>query len=162
MTAETYIHCTPYTALKYSEISGFLYDARRFVVKNRQIVGSAPLQLYSSVLIFAPNNSIIKRQFNGNLAASGQLPQVKENWSAEIQTLEGHSNWVSFVAFSPNNQLLASSSSDKTIKLWNPTTGELRKTLHGHSNLVLSQRCRWLVGPFTLIACLGICDTSYH
>ena len=90
------------------------------------------------MLIFAPNNSIIKRLFNGNLAAWGQLPQVKENWSAEIQTLEGHSNWVSSVAFSPDSQLLASSSSDSTVKLWDPTTGDLQKTLEGHSNRVWS------------------------
>jgi WD40 repeat protein len=41
------------------------------------------------------------------------------------QTLKGHSNLVESVAFSPNSRLLASGSFDCTIKLWDPTTGEL-------------------------------------
>ena len=53
------------------------------------------------------------------------MPQVKENWSTEIQTLEGNPNWVSSVAFSPNSQLLASSSSGSTVKPWDP---HLRQT----------------------------------
>jgi WD40 repeat protein len=51
-------------------------------------------------------------------------------------TLEGHSDWVRSIAFSPNGQLLASSSDDKTIKLWDPITGELQQTLEGHSDRV--------------------------
>ena len=35
-----------------------------------------------------------------------------------LQTLTGHSNWVKSVAFSPTGRLLASSSSDHTIKIW--------------------------------------------
>lgn len=38
------------------------------------------------------------------------------------------------VAFSPNSQLLASSSGGETTKLWDPTTGELQQTLEGHSH----------------------------
>ncbi|BCR82721.1 uncharacterized protein ACHE_10123A [Aspergillus chevalieri] len=122
---------------KYSEISGFLYDARRFVLKNRQIADSAPLQLYSSGLIFAPKGSTIRKQFHSELAAWDRLPQVEENWSAELLTLEGHSKWVQSVAFSTDG-LLVSSSHDNGIKLWDPSTGDLRQTLKGHSESVQS------------------------
>ena len=53
-------------------------------------------------------------------------------------TLTGHSSVVWFVAISPDGQTLVSSSADRTIKLWNLPTGELRTTLSGHSNQVLS------------------------
>ena len=42
---------------------------------------------------------------------------------------------IESIAFSPNGEILASggaNNSDKTIKLWNPTTCELRQTLEGH------------------------------
>lgn len=120
----------------HSEILKFLYDARQFVLKDRQIADSAPLQLYSSGLIFAPNNSTIKGQFHSELAAWGQLPQVEEIWSAELQALEGHSRAVQSVAFSPDDQLLASSSDDKTIRLLDSSTGNLCQILEGHSDRV--------------------------
>ncbi|KAL2803394.1 putative wd40 protein [Aspergillus granulosus] len=123
---------------KKGELLGFLNDAKRFVLKNRQIAEIAPLQLYSSGLMFCPRNSVIRELFKNQLSNWHQLPRVKEEWSAELQTLEGHSNEVNSVTFSPDGQLLASGSGDKTIKLWDPNTGELRQTLKGHSGWVTS------------------------
>ncbi|KAL4983713.1 WD40-repeat-containing domain protein [Aspergillus falconensis] len=123
---------------EHPEISEFLRDARRFIFKNRQIADTAPLQLYSSGLMFAPSNTRIRKAFEQELSTWHRLPKVHTDWSAELQTLEGHSGRVLCVAFSPNRQMLASSSSDKTVKLWDPTTGELLQTLEGHSGWVLS------------------------
>ena len=45
-----------------------------------------------------------------------------------LKTLEGHSNSVTSIALSPDNQLLVSGSYDETAKLWNIETGECLKT----------------------------------
>jgi WD40 repeat protein len=42
------------------------------------------------------------------------------------------------VAFDPTGQTLASGSYDKTIKLWEPGSGKLLRTLEGHHHLVQS------------------------
>jgi WD40 repeat protein len=55
-----------------------------------------------------------------------------------LHTLKGHTNQVSSLAISYNGQIIASGSSDKTIKLWDLQTGELLHTLEGHSDGVTS------------------------
>ncbi|WP_009631976.1 AAA-like domain-containing protein [Synechocystis sp. PCC 7509] len=50
----------------------------------------------------------------------------------EFNRLEGHLDSVNDVSFSPNGQIIASSSADGTIKTWR-TNGSLSKTLIGHT-----------------------------
>ncbi|GET37768.1 WD-40 repeat-containing protein [Microseira wollei NIES-4236] len=61
----------------------------------------------------------------------------QEIWKC-IHTLDGHSDSVLSVAVSPDGRMIASGSRDRTIKLWNLTTGELLTTLTGHSSSVLA------------------------
>src|SRR2546430_11506268 len=116
-----------------AELSLFLSDARRFILQNRSIIDYAPLQLYSSAIVFAPKESVIRSTFERPIPWISRLPKVPQAWSLELQKLEGHSGWVSAVAFSHNGQLLASASYDQTIRLWNPVTGEQVQQLEGHS-----------------------------
>ena len=54
------------------------------------------------------------------------------------QTLQGHTDNVNSVAFSPDGQTLASGGDDDTIRLWDAGTGEHKKTLQGHTDDVRS------------------------
>ncbi|MEH2016058.1 WD40 repeat domain-containing protein, partial [Nostoc sp.] len=67
-----------------------------------------------------------------------QPQEHKENRAFEVNTLEGHSSTVYSVGFSPDGKTLASGSDDKTIKLWDVSTGKAIKTLTGHSSRVYS------------------------
>lgn len=57
-------------------------------------------------------------------------------WGSSIWTLSYHDDVVTAVVVSPDGKHMASSSRDKTIKLWNTSTGNLQKTLVGHSDWV--------------------------
>ncbi|WP_129671863.1 helix-turn-helix domain-containing protein [Candidatus Chloroploca sp. Khr17] len=57
---------------------------------------------------------------------------VDQSQGEMIHQLCGHSEWVQSLAFSPQGNLLASSSDDHTIRLWNLATFTEHNTLYGH------------------------------
>jgi WD40 repeat protein len=61
---------------------------------------------------------------------------VPPAWNLELQKLEGHNGPVYAVTFSPDCQILASASVDRTVRLWNPATGEQVRQLDGHNGAV--------------------------
>lgn len=52
-----------------------------------------------------------------------------------INRLEGHTDWVSSISFSPDEQMIASSSADNKIMLWDGQ-GVYIKTLSGHDDKI--------------------------
>ncbi|ETN97140.1 hypothetical protein RFI_40391, partial [Reticulomyxa filosa] len=56
----------------------------------------------------------------------------------EYGYLKGHSNAVTCVQFSPDGNIIVSGSYDKTIRLWNASSGTQIKSLKGHSDIIKS------------------------
>ncbi len=52
--------------------------------------------------------------------------------------MQGHTDWVDSVAFGDSNNLIASGSSDGSVRIWDIHTGECLKIFSGHSTPVLS------------------------
>ena len=78
----------------------------------------------------------------GGILATGSADQTVRLWDVEtgqcLKILQGHTNQVMSVSFSPDGQTLASASADETVKLWAVRTGQCLKTLQGHTSQVLS------------------------
>ncbi|PHH49545.1 putative WD repeat-containing protein alr3466 [Ceratocystis fimbriata CBS 114723] len=105
-------------------------DARRFLLSYAGIIEVAPLQVYASALIFSPTNSLIRQAFEKEEPDWIEVkPIVEPNWNACLQTLEGHKEGVTSVAFSDDGQRLSSASQDKTVKIWDTTFGTCLHTL---------------------------------
>ncbi|KAF2026430.1 HET-domain-containing protein [Setomelanomma holmii] len=99
-------------------------DAQRFVMYHKGAIESYPLQTYMSALLFSPAGSLIRQQFQYEEPRGITIrPAMSDSWSACLQTLEGHSNGVSSVAFSHDSARLASPSWDRTVKIWDASSG---------------------------------------
>ncbi|KAL7802847.1 putative wd40 protein [Trichoderma afarasin] len=114
-----------------------LYDARRFILRFRYVVGVAPLQLYISGLTFAPTRSMVSQCFLKERPDWISIPRnIEDNWDAQLQTLRGHTASLRCITFSPNGLLLASCAYDKTVRIWEIATGTLRQTFTGYKDSV--------------------------
>jgi tetratricopeptide (TPR) repeat protein len=76
------------------------------------------------------------------LASGGTDYNVKvwnvDSWTPKYDSLTGHSNEVTSVAFSPDGSMLVSGGADETILIWNLTNGEILRNLTGHTADVTS------------------------
>ncbi|KAF3768208.1 hypothetical protein M406DRAFT_51956, partial [Cryphonectria parasitica EP155] len=116
-----------------------LQDMQRFLSYSQWAIENSPLQVYTSALIFSPNNSLTKQLFQKEEPAwIKTMPMIEDDWSPCLQTLEGHSSEVSSVAFSGDSQQIASGSYDATVRIWDTRTGQCLQTLEGHSSEVSS------------------------
>ena len=81
---------------------------------------------------------------DGTKIVSGSEDKTVRVWDAVTgtlsNTLEGHSDSVESVAFSPDpdGTKIVSGSFDNTVRVWDAVTGTLSNTLEGHSSRVNS------------------------
>jgi len=69
-----------------------------------------------------------------------------------VRKLEGHTDWVSSVAWSPCGSKIASGSADRKIRVWNAETGGSVK-LGGHIDVVWS--VAWSLCGFKIVSGAG-------
>ncbi|KAG8938414.1 hypothetical protein FRC03_007280, partial [Tulasnella sp. 419] len=73
---------------------------------------------------------------------SGSYDQTVCIWDATtgtlVNTLKGHTSYVTSVAFSHDSSKIVSGSYDQTVCIWDATTGTLINTLKGHTSGVKS------------------------
>lgn len=78
-----------------------IQDAYRFVLWHKEMIETAPLQVYASALIFSPTNSLTRKVFSDEETRWINLkPKVEADWDACLQTLKGHESSITSVVFS--------------------------------------------------------------
>jgi WD40 repeat protein len=99
-----------------------LADAYQFARHNQYIADLAPLQLYASALVFAPDLSLIKTLFKSCMPSwLSSRSRVEETWRSDVLKCEGHTSYIEAITFSPDDKLLGTCSLDGTAQVWDTT-----------------------------------------
>ncbi|CAK70857.1 unnamed protein product (macronuclear) [Paramecium tetraurelia] len=110
------------------------HNFEKIRIKNTSIVGGNFFQsnLNQSELTDVNINAI---NLNRAQMFGCKWKRIKIN---DIYSLDGHSRYVNTVNFSPDGNMLASCSLDKSIRLWDVKTGQQKAKLDGHDDAVSS------------------------
>jgi WD40 repeat protein len=106
-------------------------------MENFDLINHSPLETYSSVLIWLPEDSLIRARYT-KLEAYPYSCRVicgqRKAWDACELILDCRSP-VNSVAFSPDGSRVVSASHETTVRIWNARTGGLEAVLEGHTHL---------------------------
>ncbi|CAG7852672.1 Ribosome assembly protein 4 {ECO:0000250/UniProtKB:P25382} AltName: Full=Notchless protein homolog 1 {ECO:0000250/UniProtKB:Q9VPR4}; AltName: Full=Ribosome biogenesis factor rsa4 {ECO:0000250/UniProtKB:Q9VPR4}, partial [Serendipita indica DSM 11827] len=121
-----------------SKIRSSTIEVRRFMMTFSVPIQESAAHIYISALPFTPRGSMLHseglRWFPNVLKVSQGLEDMYPNLPRAIR---GHSGAVNAVAVSPDGSIIASCSSDATIRLWDTDTGQpLGVPLRGHQEWV--------------------------
>jgi WD40 repeat protein len=100
--------------------------ARKSIDQANLSAGSIPTETKKKTSFF--------RKIKDKLSEKKTLTEWPE--SKPLRTIQGHTDRVYAVAFSPDGTLMATGSKDMKVRLWDPATGVVHHTLEGHTGSV--------------------------
>lgn len=110
----------------------------RFARSYSTVITQAPLQAYSSALIFSPTSSLTRQLFTSTEPEwILQKPRVEQHWNSCLTTITGLDK-VWSVAFSPDGHRIVAGSLNGTIGFWDAETGGRILAVQGHAYQVWS------------------------
>ncbi|CAG9975909.1 unnamed protein product [Clonostachys byssicola] len=130
-------------------IKSFLEDTFRIVSTNLSMIRKYPLQVYSSMLLFAPTNSIIRNTFASDMPGCVSIKtKLNSDWDPLLMTFEYEwkSGKIQMLSWSHDNAFLAAIFPWGRIQVWDVMSGQehLSVYTHGKTRLEFSHTSEFL------------------
>ncbi|KAL7911740.1 hypothetical protein GGI35DRAFT_477440 [Trichoderma velutinum] len=106
------------------DIGNFLRDAKRFIQANIATFDKAPLQIYSSALIFSPEKSIVRNLFKSSIPTwLYSLPSMQSHWDPCLATFEDQNvRGVDVITIHGGDRFLSYPGLEGEMKIWDART----------------------------------------
>lgn len=99
-------------------------DSKRFVQHSKYALEEAPLQVYSSGLLFAPEESIVRKTFQEKVPGwITHRAKMDETWDQALYDFADHSGGIDSIKFCKNGQRIASLDFSGILIVWDVETG---------------------------------------
>jgi WD40 repeat protein len=123
---------------EWKTISDLVEDAHRMLRVYYTPIESHALHIYHSALTTMPHCALLDLA-QADLNSGIRLLSARDSgWGPALQVIEGHTDWVSSVIFSPDGLRIISGSYDRTVRIWNTMTGRLLTVCDGHTSRICS------------------------
>ncbi|KAJ4854901.1 WD domain, g-beta repeat domain-containing protein [Trichoderma breve] len=106
------------------DIGNLIRDAKRFIQTNVATFDKAPLQIYSSALIFAPEKSIVRSVFKSSIPTwLYSLPSMQSHWDPCLATFEDQNmRDADVIAIHGGDRFLSYPGREGEMKIWDART----------------------------------------
>ncbi|KAH7140047.1 WD40-repeat-containing domain protein [Dactylonectria estremocensis] len=115
---------------EHGMLSELLKEGGRFIQTNLVMIDSSPLQLYSSLLTFTPESSMIRQILWDKRPKWMPLASAaRPTWDQCQQVLEVKQRGINSIAFSANGSFIASAADNTAVQVFQIETGEFTREL---------------------------------